>query len=185
MDLPQGVGMTVNVLTDVCAAVLVLVAGASDIRSRRIPNWLTLSGVCAGLALHAATAGFSGLKLSAMGMLLGFGAYLALYCLHAMGAGDVKLMAAVGAIVGPAAWISVFVATAIAAGLLSLGLVIFKRRLRETLRNAFFIVGELVQFRAPYKRRSDLDVKDGRSLKMPHGVAIAAGTAATLLLARI
>jgi prepilin peptidase CpaA len=129
--------MTVNVLTDIFAAVLVLIAGASDIRSRRIPNWLTLSGVCAGLALHGATGGFNGFKLSAMGMLLGFGAYLALYCLRAMGAGDVKLMAAVGAIVGPAGWISVFVATAIAAGLLSLGLVIIKRRLRETLWNAF------------------------------------------------
>jgi prepilin peptidase CpaA len=177
--------MTVNVTTDICVVVLVLVAGASDIRSRRIPNWLTLAGICAGLALHTATAGFAGFKLSAAGMLLGFGAYLALYCLRAMGAGDVKLMAAVGAIVGPAGWISVFVATAIAAGLLSLGLVIIKRRLRETLWNAFFIVGELAHFRAPYKRRSDLDVKDGRSLKMPHGVAIAAGTAAVLLLAHV
>jgi prepilin peptidase CpaA len=161
--------MTVNVLTDICVAVVVLIAGTSDIRSRRIPNWLTISGVCAGLVLHAATAGYTGFRLSAMGMLLGFGAYLALYCLRAMGAGDVKLMAAVGAIVGPADWISVFAATAIAAGMLSLGLVIFKRRLRETLRNALFIVGELAQF------RSDLDVKDERSLKMPHGVAIAAG----------
>jgi prepilin peptidase CpaA len=175
--------MTVNVPTDICVAVLVLIAGVSDIRSRRIPNWLTLSGVCAGLALNAATAGLAGFRLSAMGMLLGFGAYLALYSLRAMGAGDVKLMAAVGAIVGPAGWISVFVATAIAAGLLSLGLVIIKRRLRETLWNAFFIVGELAHFRAPYKRRGDLDVKDGRSLKMPHGLAIAAGTAAVLLLA--
>jgi prepilin peptidase CpaA len=177
--------MTINVLTDIFAAVLVLIAGASDIRSRRIPNWLTLSGVCAGLTLHAATEGFNGFKLSAIGMLLGFGAYLALYGLRAMGAGDVKLMAAVGAIVGPAGWISVFVATAIAAALLSLGLVIVKRRLRETLWNAIFIVGELAHFRAPYKRRGDLDVKDERSLKMPHGVAIAAGTAAVLLLARV
>jgi prepilin peptidase CpaA len=177
--------MTVNVMTDIFAVVLVLIAGASDIRSRRIPNWLTFSGVCAGLALHAATGGLAGLKLSVGGMVLGFGAYLALYCLRAMGAGDVKLMAAVGAIVGPAGWIAVFVATAIAAGVLSLGLVIIKRRLRQTLWNAFFIVDELAHFRAPYKRRADLDVKDERSLKMPHGVAIAAGTAAVLLLARV
>jgi prepilin peptidase CpaA len=177
--------MTVNVLTDFFAAVLVLIAGACDIRSRRIPNWLTLSGACAGLALQAATGGWNGFKFSAMGMLLGFGAYLALYCLRAMGAGDVKLMAAAGAIVGPAGWIAVFVATAIAAGLLSLGLVIVKRRFRETLWNALFIVGELANFRPPYKRRSDLDVKDERSLKMLHGAAIAAGTAAVLLLARV
>jgi prepilin peptidase CpaA len=177
--------MTVDVATDICVAVLVSIAGVSDIRSRRIPNWLTLSGVCAGLALNAATAGYTGFLLSAAGMLVGFGAYFVLYCLRAMGAGDVKLMAAVGAIVGPAGWISVFVGTAIAGGLLALGLVILKRRLRETLWNAFFIASELAQFRAPYKRRADLDVKDGRSLKMPHGVAIAAGTAAVLLLARV
>jgi prepilin peptidase CpaA len=177
--------MTVNVLTDICLAVLVLIAGASDIRSRRIPNWLTLSGMCTGLTLHASTAGYTGLRLSAAGMLLGFGAYFVLYCLRAMGAGDVKLMAAVGAIVGPAGWISVFIATAIAGGFLAMGLVVFKRRLRETVWNVLFIASELAQFRAPFKRRSDLDVKDVRSLKMPHGVAIAAGTAAVLLLTHV
>jgi prepilin peptidase CpaA len=177
--------MTVNLLTDICVAVLVSIAGASDIRSRRIPNWLTLSGVCAGLVLHASTAGYAGTGVSAAGMMLGFGAYFVLYCLRAMGAGDVKLMAAVGAIVGPAGWISVFVATVIAGGLLALGVVIFKRRLRQTVWNVFFIVSEIAQFRAPYKRRGDLDVKDERSLKMPHGVAIAAGTAAVLLLAHV
>lgn len=177
--------MTVNILPDICVAALVLIAGATDIRCRRIPNWLTLSGVCAGLALNAATAGYSGVWLSTAGLLLGFGAYFALYCLRAMGAGDVKLMAAVGAIVGPAGWISVFVATAVAGGLLALGLIIFKRRVRQTLWNTVFIVSEIGQFRAPYKRRSDLDVKDERSLKMPHGVAIAAGTAAVLLLGHL
>jgi len=177
--------MTVNVLSDICVALLVLIAGATDIRSRRIPNWLTLSGVCAGLALHAATAGSTGFKFSAEGMGLGFVAYLALYLLRAMGAGDVKLMAAVGAIVGPAGWISVFVATALAGGVLALGLIIFKRRVRQTLWNSFFIVTEMAHFRAPYQRRSDLDVKDPRALNMPHGVAIAVGTAAVLLLAHV
>ena len=79
--------MTVNALSDICVAVLVLIAGATDIRSRRIPNWLTLSGACVGFALHAATAGFTGVKFSAAGMALGFGAYLVLYLLRAMGAG--------------------------------------------------------------------------------------------------
>ena len=102
-----------------------------------------------------------------------------------MGAGDVKLMAAVGAIVGPAGWILVFFGTAISSGLLALGLVIFKGRLQETLWNVFFIVSEMAHLRAPYQRRGDLSVKDSRSLKMPHGVAVAAGTAAVLLLAHI
>jgi prepilin peptidase CpaA len=161
-----------------CVAVLVLIAAAMDIRWRKIPNWLSLSGVCAGLLLHGVTGGAAGLATSLEGMLLGFGAYLALYCLRAMGAGDVKLMAAVGAIVGPANWVSVFVATAMAGGVFSFALIVAKGRVKQTLWNVFFIVDELIHLRPPHHKRSDLDVKDSRSLKMPHGVAIAAGTTA-------
>ena len=169
----------------ILVAVIVTAAAATDLRSRKIPNWLTLSGVCAGLLLNWNISGLAGIRSSLEGMGLGFGAYFVLYCLHAMGAGDVKLMAAVGAIVGPENWFRVFIATAIAGGVLALALVIWKGRLRETLWNALFIAGELARFRAPHKRRSDLDVKDPRSLKMPHGVAIAAGTVTCLLLAVI
>lgn len=169
----------------ILVAVIVLVAAATDLRSRRIPNWLTLSGICAGLALNGAISGWSGVWTSFTGLLLGFGAYFALYALHAMGAGDVKLMAAVGAIVGPSNWFSVFLASAVAGGVLAVILMIRKGRVRETLGNAFFITGELLHFRAPHKRRSHLDVRDPRALNMPHGVAIAAGTVACLLFAVI
>jgi prepilin peptidase CpaA len=162
--------------------IVVLAAAATDIRSRRIPNWLTLSGVCAGLAANALTAGWPGLRTSLAGMLLGFAAYFALYCLRAMGAGDVKLMAAVGAIVGPQNWIAIFIASAIAGGVLALGLMIGRGRVKETLNNTLYIVGELAHFRAPFQRRKDLDIRDPGALNMPHGVAIAAGTVACLFL---
>lgn len=163
-------------------AALVLTAAATDIQSRKIPNWLSLSGIGAGLVLHGFVGGAAGLAISIEGMLLGFAAYLALYCLRAMGAGDVKLMAAVGAIVGPADWIPVFMATAVAGGILSLILIVAKRRVKQTLWNVFFIVQELIQLRLPHHTRSELDVKDSRSLNMPHGVAIAAGSIAYLLI---
>ena len=169
----------------ILVAVIVTVAAATDLRSRKIPNWLTLSGASAGLLLNWNISGLAGVIGSLAGMALGFGAYFFLYCLRAMGAGDVKLMAAVGAIIGPENWIRVFIATAFAGGVLALALMIWKGRVRETLSNAIFITAELAHFRAPHKRRSDLDVKDPRSLKMPHGVAIAAGTVACLLLAVI
>lgn len=169
----------------VLVAVLVLAAAASDIRTRRIPNWLTLSGVCAGLGLNSALYGLAGLKASASGLALGFGCYLVLYCLRAMGAGDVKLMAAVGAIVGPSSFIAVLIATALSGGVLALALIIWKGRVKETFWNTLFIVGELMHFRAPYSKRTDLDVKDPRSVNMPHGVAIAAGTIICLCLSVI
>lgn len=155
--------------------VLVMAAAATDIRSRRIPNWLTLSGVCAGLSLNWFLHGLDGLKSSVEGLLLGFGVYFVLYALRAMGAGDVKLMAAVGSVVGPSNWVAVFLASAMAGLILGVVLMVRKGRVKETLRNTLFIVGELVHLRAPYERRKELDVKDPRALKMPHGVAIAAG----------
>ena len=170
---------------EILVAVIVLAAAATDLRSRRIPNWLTLSGVCAGILLNWFLYATLGLRNSLTGMLLGFGVYFVLYCLRAMGAGDVKLMAAVGAIVGPQAWIAVFIASALAGGVIAVALMVWKRRVRETLTNTFFIAQEIGQLRAPYARHKHLDVKDPRALNMPHAAAIAAGTVACLLLAKI
>jgi prepilin peptidase CpaA len=169
----------------ILAAALVLVAAVTDIRSRRIPNWLTLLGVLVGLSLNGVTYGLAGVRNSLGGMLLGFSAYLILYLLRAMGAGDVKLMAALGAIVGPENWVAVFIASAVAGGVLAIALMVWTGRVRETLFNTLLIVQELAHFRAPFKRNTHLDVKDPRALNMPHGVAIAAGTVACLALSVI
>jgi prepilin peptidase CpaA len=169
----------------ILVTVIVLTAAAIDLQLRKIPNWLTLSGVCAGLGVNWILYGWAGLRVSATGTLLGFGAYFALYCLGAMGAGDVKLMAAVGAMLGPKGWLAVFIATSIAGGILALALVVWNGRVRETLWNTFFIVQELAHFRAPFKRRRELNVKDPRALNLPHAVAIGTGTMACLLFAVI
>ena len=117
--------------------------------------------------------------------MLGFGIYFVLYLLRAMGAGDVKLMAAVGAAVGPSNWMAVFTATAIAAGAGAIFLMVVKGRVRQTLWNVGYILGELIRFRPPYLRRSSLDVRDPGALTMPHGIAIAAGTVFCILATRI
>ena len=80
--------------------VLVIVAAIWDIRTRRIPNWLTLSGVVLGVALNTFLFEINGLWFSLKGLGVAFGVYFVLYLLRAMGAGDVKLMAAVGAAAG-------------------------------------------------------------------------------------
>lgn len=161
---------------------LVAVAAYFDVRWRRIPNWLTLSGIVGGLALHTWLEGWAGLRLAGEGFLLGFGVYLLFYCLHAMGAGDVKLMGAVGAIAGPAGWFPVFLATALAAGTIAIGVSAVKGRLRKTLWNVGFLLFELLHLRAPYYRNPELDVADARALRTPHGMAIAAGVAVCVAL---
>ncbi len=84
-------------------AVLVASAGAvSDARTARIPNWLTYSGLSAALVLRFAVLGWGGLKSGVAGMLAAGGLFFVLFIMGAMGGGDMKLMAAVGAWVGSA-----------------------------------------------------------------------------------
>ncbi|MDE3197618.1 MAG: prepilin peptidase [Acidobacteriota bacterium] len=170
---------------EILAVVLVLIAAVSDFRTRRIPNWLTLPGVCAGLVANTVLSGVPGLKSSLEGLAMGLGIYLLLYIVRAMGAGDAKLMAALGSILGPRDWFFIFLASSIVGGIFAVILMIRKGRAKETLRNSAFIATELAQMRAPYERRSDLDVKNPNALRMPHGVAIAVGTIACLALSLI
>src|ERR1700739_4315424 len=124
------------------ALLLAVVFGAAvyDVRYRRIPNWLSMSGVLAGIILNTFLyQGCPGFRHSLQGVAMGFGVYFALYALRAMGAGDVKLMAAVGAIVGWEDWFGIFIITAIVGGVAALLLVLFRGRLKKTLFNVSFI----------------------------------------------
>jgi prepilin peptidase CpaA len=162
---------------------VVLCAAIFDARYRRIPNWLTVSGVIAGLALNAFLfPGLEGVWLSLKGLGLGFGVYLVLHLLRAMGAGDVKLMAAVGSIVGASNWFGIFLVTAITGGVLSVVVSIAKKRLGKTLFNVGFILSEMKSGRPAYLKNEELDVKSDKALRMPHGVVIALGTLIYLTL---
>src|ERR1700684_2543241 len=93
----------------IAAMLLALVIGAAayDIPYRRIPNSFTASGVLLGLAMNTFLYGWAGLWASLEGLAMGFGAYFILYSMRAMGAGDVKLMAAIGALVGWQNWFGI------------------------------------------------------------------------------
>src|SRR5262249_54519726 len=120
--------------------------------------------------------GVAGLRLSAVGLAAGFGVYFVLYMLRAMGAGDVKLMAAVGAIVGAQDWFCIFLITAVLGGMMALILVFAKKRLKKTLWNVGFILSEMKSGRPAYMNREELDVRNPKSLGLPHGAVIAVGT---------
>ena len=166
---------------EVVLLILVLAAAIYDVRYRRIPNWLTAAGVVIGVGLNTfltldGVERWSGLLLSVEGMLAGFFAYLLLYLIRAMGAGDVKLMAAIGSIVGPRDWFGIFLITAILGGVMALLLVLLRKRLKKTFFNLSFIVDEMRHGRPAYMRNEELDVKSGKSLGLPHGAVIAVGT---------
>ena len=160
-------------------ALLALLVGAAiyDVRYRRIPNWLTVAGVVAGLLLNFLIGPpEGGIVFALKGLAAGFGVYLALYAIRAMGAGDVKLMAAVGALAGWERWFGIFFVAAIVGGVLALLLAALRGRIRRTLWNVGFILSELGHGRPAYAGKEELDVRNPRAVGLPHGAVIAIST---------
>lgn len=150
--------------------ILAVTAGWTDFRSRRIPNWLTLPGFLIGVALWSALSGWSGLKASLLGAGLGLALLLPFVLLRSLGAGDWKLAGALGAFTGPAVLVNLLLGSIFVAGIMAVGLVIYKGRVLQTMRNIGHILISLVTFRLP-GRQVSLDNPD--SLKIPYGVALA------------
>ena len=152
------------------AVVLALAAGWTDWRSRRIPNWLTVSGLIAGLAVRSLAGGWSGAKDSLLGAGLGLAVLLPFVLIRSLGAGDWKLVGALGAFLGPQRLIAVLVTAILVAGAMALALIIWKRRVKETLRNIGRIVMSLARLRMP---APEVSLENPQALKVPFGVAVA------------
>jgi len=161
-----------------------IVAAVFDWRFRKIPNWLSLAGLIAGFCAQIYLKGVGGLVAASEGFGLALLVYFPLYLLRGMGAGDVKLMAALGSIAGPLGWFVLFLVTAVLGGVVGVLLSLVYGRLYSTLWNVGQIVKELLLFRAPYKNQPQVDLHHPGALRTPHGVIIAV-TAVGLALARI
>ena len=166
--------------THIAAAVLVLVACIPDLRHRRIPNNLTLSAAVVAVAFHAVISGWSGLGLSVSGWFLGAALFFPMFALRGMGAGDVKLLAAVGAWLGPAQVIWVALITSVAGGILGLVVAAFHGYLRTAGLN---IMSLLFSWRASGIRPvEEMTLSGSRGPRLAYAVPIAVGTLVTLWL---
>src|ERR1019366_83231 len=114
--------------------------------------------------------------------MVAFGIDRALYALRAMGAGDVKLMAAIGALVGWERWFGIFFVTALIGGGMRLVLVVSRARFKKTVFSVSFILSEMKSGRPAYLKNEELDVKNKKALGLPHGAVIAVGTVFYLAL---
>lgn len=175
MVVETGVGLAGGFLL----ALLLSVATAIDVRSRRIPNWLTLLGCVAGLVLAALTGGTAGLFESGKGLLLAFAIGLPFWLLGWMGAGDVKLVSAVGAFVGGGLVVQTVLAIGVAGAFLAVAALLWRGVLGRTVERLKMSLGLTVASRqwtymAPDARESDV--------RLPYAVAISAGTLAAILL---
>lgn len=137
-----------------------------------------MGGFALGLAVNLYVHGAWGI-LTALG---GFGAailiYLPLYLLRAMGGGDLKLMAALGTILGASLWFQLFIFTAIAGAIVAVAFLLVTGGLVTALRNIGFILSRLVRLKAPHHERPDLSVSSEKAVKLPHGASIAMGALA-------
>jgi prepilin peptidase CpaA len=163
-----GVGLRTVVLG--LAVALALIAGWTDWRSRRIPNWLTVPGFMVGVLANVLNGGMTGLKTSLLGAGLGLLVLLPFVFLRSLGAGDWKLAGALGAFLGWQVLANLLIGSVFVAGLMALGLVIYKRRFKETLRNIGGLLASMLTLRMP---GAEVSLDNPQSLKVPYGVALA------------
>ncbi len=166
-----------------CALVtLVALAAAFDLKTRRIPNALTVTGLLLGLALRAFL-GWSALGAGLLGALIALTLTTPLVLLGGLGGGDAKLLAAVGGYLGMSALPTALLATALAGGVMAFGTVLLRGALVETLAHCRVLVGNLVRntvASVPSRPLRTLDTPG--SIAIPYGVAIAIGALAGVLV---
>ena len=153
---------------------LTISAALLDWRSRRIPNWLTVPSLLVGIAVHALLRGWQGALFSLKGAGLALILLLPLVLLRALGAGDWKLMAAVGAFLGPVLFLFVLFGSIVASGIMAVVQIYRTGRVMETFRNMWILVKGFFAF--GLKKNPQISLDNPRLLKLPFGVAVAAAT---------
>lgn len=159
------------------AAVTALGGAVCDVHSRRIPNQWTGGGLLAGLALHLGLNGWQGLGNAVLAGLMAASGFLLLYIAGGMGAGDVKLMAAVGSLAGLASLETMLLTIVLAGAVMAIVLAIYHQRLQQTLRRAMeLLAGRPIHISAWTGEPGAAESGAAESgLQMPFAVPIAFG----------
>jgi prepilin peptidase CpaA len=167
MNLYQSVALGVAV-----AAVV------SDLATRRIPNLLTFGAALLAVAAHGYAAGWTGAGMSLAGWLLGVAFFFPVFALGGMGAGDLKLLGALGAWLGPAAaaWVALY--SGVAGGVMAVFVALFSGYLTKALTN---IWGLLMYWRvAGVRPAPELMLSSQQGPRLAYAVPVLAGLVVTL-----
>ncbi len=151
-----------------------------DVRYRRIPNIIVLATLICGLAINIIFGGFAGLLTSLGGFALAFGLMFLLHVFGAMGAGDVKLFAAIGSVIGVKLVLPTFIIIVITGGILAIIQMIRARSVRSTMHNVMMIFFSLL----PGWKMPRHALPTERRFTIPYGVAIMVGSLISLIVAR-
>ncbi len=171
-------GRNVMVQILVILTPILVLAAATDICYHKIPNWLTFPAIIAGFMYHSFTAGIQGCLLSAAGVLLGMAFFLPFYIKGGTGAGDVKLMGAVGGFLGPTGVFYAFLFSSIAGGIYAVLLLMRYGLFLETFRRYSYMLGTFLfhhkMLYIPPRDEAGMPV-------LRFGIAIAVGTISFVL----
>jgi len=158
---------------------LLTLSAITDIKWKKIPNALTFPVMIIGLTVHGFKSGGSGFIYSIEGLFLGLALLIVFYFMGMMGAGDVKLMGAVGSIMGPAGVFKAFLFTAIVGGIYALFVLAYHGQLAGFMKRFALSVKLSLMTRGPTLVPNENESKASRALC--YGIAIAAGTSLSIL----
>ncbi|MDU4694956.1 MULTISPECIES: A24 family peptidase [Paenibacillus] len=150
---------------------MLLAAFVTDMRTMKIPNVITVTGICTGLSYHLFTEGWMGAWFAALGAATGFGLMFALYLLRAVGGGDVKLFAGIGAWTGITLTLSTMMYSILAAGCIGLLLLVWRRETGVRLRR---IAGSVLGA-AALRSTAPLEAAAKHQLQFPFMLAVLPG----------
>jgi prepilin peptidase CpaA len=162
------------------AFAVAVIAAVCDLKTRRIPNILTFGAPLLALAVNGYLAGWQAVGLSILGWVVGLILFFPFYALGGLGAGDVKLLAALGAFVGPVAavWLALF--TSIAGGGMALFVALYSGYLRRALVNLWCII---MHWRLEGPRPvPEMTLATNRGPRLAYAVPVLAGLMLTLWL---
>ena len=165
-------------LNAVAASFVAFVAMVCDVRTRRIPNVLTLSAAGLALGFHLVTGGPSAAGWSLAGWIVGVLLFLPMFALRGMGGGDVKLLAAVGAWLGPTQVALAALATSVAGGVIAIIVALGYGYLREALSNLYLL---LMHWRVVGVRPLEqVTLRGTKGPRLAYAIPIAIGTVVTI-----
>lgn len=170
-----GHGMLVMAVSWMLTVVLV-VAAVIDGWKLKVPNWLTFPLILAGWGWSWAMFGWSGLWASLQGTAVGLGLLLPLYAIGGMGAGDVKLLAGVGAWLGMVDTLWAFAISAVVGAILAGGMVLYRGSWKQHQLQLIEIVQEILTIRNPEQLAARAAERKPKMLLLPYGIPIALGT---------
>lgn len=177
---------------NVLVLMLVVISGFFDVKKRKIPNKITFTGIIVGLIINLITGGWMGLLLSIGGMFAGLAVFFFPFVMGGMGAGDVKLMGAIGALMGWKFSLLTALYSALVGGAMVIVFLLYTGKLRDSLKKVILSTIRLLSIlmnKLGYNEKIDhlqqRFIKNGQEynkIYIPYGVAIAGGTVLVLIV---